>query len=290
MATRKGASKSTKPLSLLERLMSPASRNAYLKRSKLDEMKIKLNVLKLKLAVIPKGFVDEKIDDSEAYRREIAELVLTENKEKYAEKYKDCLAKSKDSRGYAVLAQYDEETFSWYEAYRDALNHPTYLSKQADTKKYRDTESKMLALQRAVDTTEFAMDMKVETVPGLGQRLLAVLPSLNVKSGIMLPNPEGPYRLFPENKKAPEDIWCVAHKSYAPFVRVDVETDAVVFDCDEETAELVGPFLAEFASLGNEALFKWGKLFKICVVCHLPLTDPVSLERGMGEVCFKRFG
>ena len=68
-------------------------------------------------------------------------------------------------------------------------------------------------------------------------------------------------------------------------MKIGTSTDSVLF---EEKADEILVLLREFADLGTEALFEWGKRFKICVICQLPLTDAQSLERGMGDACFKK--
>jgi hypothetical protein len=55
-----------------------------------------------------------------------------------------------------------------------------------------------------------------------------------------------------------------------------------------EYAPGVGRTLAGIAPLTAEQAARLGHLHGVCVICAKPLTDPASVERGIGPVCVRR--
>ena len=75
--------------------------------------------------------------------------------------------------------------------------------------------------------------------------------------------------------------------TYAKVLTITTDVDGD-FRARWEYAPGLGRTLAGFEPLTVEEAARLGHLHGICVVCAKQLTDPASVERGIGPVCAKR--
>lgn len=285
----------------ITRLMRPMTKKAYERRDKLDAKRAELAKMEAKLATMQPNPFGSNAREEDAHQQKLLAQLLELRKEEYAKAFS-----TERKNTLSQMEQDSDHEDPEYEDYTVPSNRETniglrhYLNWRAhnelrewDVYK-RDTEigNAWNAMQRNIRTcstfiaaTEDAMALRVEIIAGLGKCLIDVLPSLEKRSGVTFKCGDATVRIFPVDNKDPDGVWRIA-RGQDTFGHIDATTDEVLL---EERAELLRPLLQELAEKGPATLLEWGKRFKVCAVCAIPLTEEGSLERGMGSACFKKW-
>lgn len=271
------------------RLLRPQTRSAHEKIGQLPQMREELATLKQKQADKPAARTSEELNE---LKLEIVRELLERNEEEYSRQFDEYVREhneiyhsGKPYKG-IVPSTGTCENYAINLAHKDAKTDQRLLDDEKRWRAQVDAEEKIRTLENRIEKVEHASALAVERFPGLGVCLQAIVPCIDVKSGLAFKIEKKVMRVWPEQPSVPAGVWVISEGPRRPVGCVDASTDEGVL---EEFAHELRALLMEMAQMGPGVVPAWGKRFQMCVVCALPLDTVISRERGMGDTCWKRW-